>query len=369
MSATSESTYNEQFLQELMYRNPSCLPINEIDGSYSPLIPVCMELQTPAGPLDILYVTPSGKLAIVEAKLWRNPEARRKVIGQILDYAKELSKWSYEDLQREVSKATGTKGNQLYNLVAAQYPDTVEREFCDAVSRSLSIGQFLLVIAGDGIREGAGAIANFIERSGNLAFTFGMVELAIYQHPNARCQVQPRVLAKTAVIKRTIVTIEDGAIRLADDEPSSLEAHEDSASAQRSLYSNFWSDFNASLQLDDTSQPIGTAAKAQNYYLYMPPDKNQAWLSAYFQGSQGKIGVYLRFARNGFGDVAYPALLAEKDQIEKELGAPVEWRSKDGQHSVVLAMPLEDPTSESNLPIAKAFFADTLNKFCERISA
>ncbi len=34
---------------------------------------------------------------LVEAKLWRNPEARRKVIGQILDYAKELSRWNYED--------------------------------------------------------------------------------------------------------------------------------------------------------------------------------------------------------------------------------------------------------------------------------
>jgi len=86
----ADSTYNEEFIQKLAFKLPSCLPVNEIDRAYEGLIPVCMELNTQAGPLDILYVTPKGKLVVVEAKLWRNPEARRKVIGQILDYAKVL---------------------------------------------------------------------------------------------------------------------------------------------------------------------------------------------------------------------------------------------------------------------------------------
>jgi hypothetical protein len=46
-------------------------------------------------------ITPNGDIAIIETKLWRNPDARRKVIAQILDYANELSKWTYEDMQRE----------------------------------------------------------------------------------------------------------------------------------------------------------------------------------------------------------------------------------------------------------------------------
>jgi len=40
----------------------------------------------------------SGYLTLVETKLWRNPESRRTVIGQIIDYAKELSRLSYEGL-------------------------------------------------------------------------------------------------------------------------------------------------------------------------------------------------------------------------------------------------------------------------------
>jgi hypothetical protein len=107
----SDGSYNEAYIQNLAFAHPSCLPISELDRSYEGLIPVCKELNTPAGPLDILYVTPQGRLVIVEAKLWRNPMARRKVIGQILDYAKELSGWDYQDLQREISRATGRKGN------------------------------------------------------------------------------------------------------------------------------------------------------------------------------------------------------------------------------------------------------------------
>jgi hypothetical protein len=46
-------------------------------------------------------VTPSGLPVLVECKLWRNPQARHQVVSQILDYAKELSRWSSSDAQRE----------------------------------------------------------------------------------------------------------------------------------------------------------------------------------------------------------------------------------------------------------------------------
>lgn len=81
----AESTaFNEAWLQNVLYSNPTCLPIRDIDASISPLIPVCRELMTLAGPADILYVTPTGKLVIVETKLYRNPEARRTVVASYL---------------------------------------------------------------------------------------------------------------------------------------------------------------------------------------------------------------------------------------------------------------------------------------------
>jgi RecB family endonuclease NucS len=65
----SDGGYNEAYIQDLAFAHPSCLPISELDRTYEGLIPVCKELNTPAGPLDILYVTPQGRLVIVEAKL------------------------------------------------------------------------------------------------------------------------------------------------------------------------------------------------------------------------------------------------------------------------------------------------------------
>jgi hypothetical protein len=87
----------EADIQALVHEHPACLPIAEIDAMFSDAVPICTELNTPAGPIDNFMVTPSGLPVIVECKLWRNPEARREVVSQILDYAKELSRWSSSD--------------------------------------------------------------------------------------------------------------------------------------------------------------------------------------------------------------------------------------------------------------------------------
>ena len=43
-----------------------------------------------------------GYLTLVETKLWRNPEARRTVVAQIIDYASHLSTWTYDELRQAV---------------------------------------------------------------------------------------------------------------------------------------------------------------------------------------------------------------------------------------------------------------------------
>ena len=86
---------NETSLRDLLFRFPSSLPIPAIDAAYADPVPLCRELRTPAGPIDALYVNKLGRLILAEFKLWRNPQARREVIGQILDYTKELASWSY----------------------------------------------------------------------------------------------------------------------------------------------------------------------------------------------------------------------------------------------------------------------------------
>jgi hypothetical protein len=151
---------SEADIQALVHAHPECLPIAEIDQMFSGPVSICTELNTIAGPIDIFMVTPSGLPVLVECKLWRNPEGRREVVGQILDYAKELSRWSSSDLQREVSRRLKRDGNPLLEMVQAVDPGVDERQFNDALTANLRRGRFLLLIVGDGIREGVEAIAD-----------------------------------------------------------------------------------------------------------------------------------------------------------------------------------------------------------------
>jgi hypothetical protein len=52
--------------------------------------------------------------------------------------------------------------------------------FIDSVARSLSRGDFLLLVVGDGIRSGLQQIASLLQNRATLGFSFGLVEMAIY---------------------------------------------------------------------------------------------------------------------------------------------------------------------------------------------
>lgn len=177
---------------------------------FSGPVPICTELNTPAGAIDNFMVTPSGLPVLVECKLWRNPEGRREVVGQILDYAKELGRWSSSDLQREVSRRLKHNGNPLLEMVRAVDSTVNEIQFNDALTANLRRGRFLLLIVGDGIREGVEAIAEYLQMHAGLHFSLGPIELPIYGMPDGQRLVAPRVLARTTLATRTVVALPEG---------------------------------------------------------------------------------------------------------------------------------------------------------------
>ena len=94
----NSKTFQEDWLQNLLENNPDLLPTAEIDQIFSPLVFIAREVNVKSGFIDNLYISSKGYLVVVETKLWRNPESRREVVGQIIDYAKDLKEWSYEEL-------------------------------------------------------------------------------------------------------------------------------------------------------------------------------------------------------------------------------------------------------------------------------
>jgi len=132
-----------------------------------------------------------------------------------LDYAKEISRWSYDDLQKAIAKSFNPPTRSLFEIVAQTSDELDQTEFIDNVSRNLKRGRFLLLIVGDGVRERVEMIAEFLQEHGHLNFSFALVELGVFQLPDEIGKgyvVHPRIIAKTVEIERAIVRIDDGKI-------------------------------------------------------------------------------------------------------------------------------------------------------------
>ena len=198
---------DEAWLRDTLLAHPEAPPIGDIDPSFGPLVPLCRELRTSAGPIDFAFVNPNGLLTLVECKLWRNPQARREVVAQVLHYAQAVTRWSDADLQRQVSMATRETGNVPFERARRLRPDLAEARFIHATARAMKAGRFLLVIAGDGIREDVSALTQLINRNAALAFHLALVEVGLYYLGAGALAIQPRTLARTHVLERSVVLV------------------------------------------------------------------------------------------------------------------------------------------------------------------
>jgi len=207
----SDRRIAESFLQQALHQSPGLLPIDEIDAAFGPVASVGRELEC----VDNMFISPTGRLTLVETKLWRNPESGREVVGQLLDYASALSGFSYDDLEaliRDGSHSPLQNGESLYAYISRQFPGRVlpESAFIDALHKTLRTGRFLLLIVGDGIREGVERMLHHLHDHPQRYFTFGLVEIGVYENPavfNGRILI-PSLVAKTTEIIRAVVRVD-----------------------------------------------------------------------------------------------------------------------------------------------------------------
>ncbi|TEU14657.1 MAG: hypothetical protein E3J21_15235 [Anaerolineales bacterium] len=78
----------ETALQEALKRNPEVIPVADLD--LGEVVVVGRETPLPVGAIDLLLLDAEGRVIIVETKLSRNPELRRQVVAQVLDYGASL---------------------------------------------------------------------------------------------------------------------------------------------------------------------------------------------------------------------------------------------------------------------------------------
>jgi hypothetical protein len=146
----------------------------------------------------------------------------------------------------------------------------------------------------------------------------------MYILPDGATLVQPRVLAKTEILERTLLIGPTGPVTF--EQAAQVEDAEEANAAQREWYVALWREYLAKLQLPDPNMAPREPAKSTNQFVAMPPGGGLAWLSAFVARSSRTAGVYLTFAK-AYDDSPeiYERLLADRQEIEKEVGVTLSW--------------------------------------------
>lgn len=354
---------DEAWLRDVLFENPDVIPIDEIDSAFGPLIPLRKELRIDTGRIDAVFINEQGRLTILECKLWRNPEARKKVVGQAVDYVSALAKLSYSDLEREV-RAAGNASNSLFKLVQKHASAKIrEQHFVDSVSRSLRDGQLLVLIAGDGIRERVELLTDFLNRHTSRRFSFGLIEVAIYRFGGNRVAVQPRVAAKTEIIPRyvTVVNVEGQAQSpiVVDEVDGELEGRREGSEKDKGHLRAWWRPV-LEMKLDDPEQERPFWLTTNNVVLNTPFPGIQ--IKAYSLKDRNQIGVFLSGTRRENTLLLEKLIRRERKSLSSALPPGTDIRSGDRWPIAVFNFDLESDGDK------RAWIIDTLNRFVNVLS-
>jgi len=236
-----------------------------------------------------------------------------------LDYAKELTRWSSSDLQREVSRRLRRDGNPLLELMRDADPLLDEVRFNDALTANLRRGRFLLLIVGDGIREGVETIAEYLQAHAGLHFSLGLIEMPIYLMPDGDRLVVPRVFARTMMVTRNVVALPDGyAVQEPQNVASDIEAYPERNALGEEQH-RFWAEFLARFKLTDPEQPQAKPARQGYIFFYLPAPSGSSWLTVYRNKRRNELGVFLSSTRNTPGDYAMQAIAEDWEIVKADL--------------------------------------------------
>ena len=222
-----------------------------------------------------------------------------------------------------MSRALKRTGNVPYELVLEQAPDVDEADFVDSVTRHLKRGEFLLLIIGDGIREGVENIVQFVQSHSGLHFKLALVEAALYHDTGGRLIVQPRVVARTEVVHRIVV--EAGRV---ENKPA------EEADGGTTTYSNepenvrFWNAVLEDYRFSDVTVELPEERKGPQTYVKVRGSGFGDWglnFVGFLYRGASMIGCYLTCRKETVpGEDVYGEVVRSVDELRAELGEDLE---------------------------------------------
>ncbi len=166
----------EEALQDLLAQNPNLLPGRQMDPSSEDPPRFCLltrEMPVFGWALDHLFVDQYGVLTLIETKLLQNPESRREVIGQILEYAANArDAWPVETLRAIRHQSETSIDDRLREVFG--FDDNALQEFWAKVQRNLQLGRLRLMVVGDELRPEIRRILLYLNQEMTNVEIFGL---------------------------------------------------------------------------------------------------------------------------------------------------------------------------------------------------
>jgi|SRR3984893_8800610 len=173
---------NEDQLERLLEESPDLLPSDE----GKPILYLRRQFPLGSNAVDLVGIDQDGKIAIVECKLEANREARRMVVGQVLEYAAQLRGMEVEEFE---GLMTTDPFVPFVNVVRERISgiDWSEEQFRAGIRSSLNAGNFRLVIAVNGITQELKGILEYLRDRGGVSiealelrqFAYGAYEVLV----------------------------------------------------------------------------------------------------------------------------------------------------------------------------------------------
>lgn len=158
----------ESWFRDAIFDNPElviapCRATGQVDEREA-WLPWRTEFNFGSGPVDVLLVSSYGRIGIVETKLSYNPQKRREVVAQILDYALAL------------------QGEDFSSLDLPPLPDNEAAPDIDDMLECVESGRFLLIVAGDALDPRALRLSQAVlGRSMTSEWDLAMIDLNVFE--------------------------------------------------------------------------------------------------------------------------------------------------------------------------------------------
>ncbi len=198
----------EKELQDSIEALPELLnPIAQLNEQGYPFFILKRELNVSSGAIDFLAVDYEGSLYIVETKLAENPEIRRAIIGQVIEYASNLSDMPYDKFSSECLKYLKRQVNleqAVHDFYFQQRRDDEvtpsAEEYRIAISNNLAKGRLNLVIVANQVNFEIQKLIYFIDEKTRDDLNFIVLEINKY-HIDSEVFLHSHILWAAKYIK------------------------------------------------------------------------------------------------------------------------------------------------------------------------